>query len=83
MGHQRPDTDSAVSAAVYADLLNALSAEEIFEGIVLGGLSGQTKWLSAEAGTPLPRQVEHLHPCVRPCKSAGRVTTSNDYFKSA
>ncbi len=65
VGHQRPDTDSAVSAAVYADLLNALSDEETFEGIVLGELSGQTKWLFAEAGTPLPRQVEHLHTCVR------------------
>lgn len=65
VGHQRPDTDSAVSAAVYADLLNALSSEETFEGIVLGELSGQTKWLFAEAGTPLPRQVSHLHACVR------------------
>jgi manganese-dependent inorganic pyrophosphatase len=65
VGHQRPDTDSAVSAAVYADLLNSLSQEETFEGIVLGELSGQTKWLFAEAGTPLPRRVNHLHACVR------------------
>lgn len=65
VGHQRPDTDSAVSAAVYADLLNALSHEETFEGIVLGELSGQTKWLFAEANTPLPRRVSHLHACVR------------------
>ena len=65
VGHQRPDTDSAVSAVVYADLLNALSASETFEGIVLGELSGQTKWLFAEAGTPMPRQMDHLHACVR------------------
>ncbi len=65
VGHQRPDTDSAVSAAVYADLLNTLSHDETFEGIVLGELSGQTKWLFAEAGTPLPRHVNHLHACVR------------------
>ncbi len=65
VGHQRPDTDSAVSAAVYADLLNALSHEETFEGIVLGELSGQTKWLFEEAGISLPRQVDHLHTCVR------------------
>lgn len=65
VGHQRPDTDSAVSAAVYADLLNALSHDETFEGIVLGELSGQTKWLFAEAGTPVPRRVNHLHACVR------------------
>lgn len=65
VGHQRPDTDSAVSAAVYADLLNALSQEETFEGVVLGELSGQTKWLFEEAGTSLPRRVDHLHACVR------------------
>ena len=65
VGHQRPDTDSAVSAAVYAVLLNSLSREETFEGLVLGELSAQTKWLFAEAGLPLPRQVSHLHARVR------------------
>ncbi len=65
VGHQRPDTDSAVSAVVYADLLNALKQGETFEGIVLGELSGQTKWLFAEADTPLPRHVNHLLACAR------------------
>ena len=65
VGHQRPDTDSAVSATVYAALLNTLSTSEKFEGIVLGELSVQTKWLFAEAGIPLPRQVSHLHARVR------------------
>lgn len=65
VGHQRPDTDSAVSAAVYADLLNSLSPDEMFEGIVLGELSAQTKWLFAEAGVALPRRVSHLHARVR------------------
>ena len=65
VGHQRPDTDSAVSATVYAALLNTLSTSEKFEGIVLGELSAQTKWLFAEAGIPLPRQVSHLHARVR------------------
>jgi len=64
VGHQRPDTDSAVSAVVYADLLNALSEEETFEGVVLGELSGQTKWLFTEAGVALPRQVSNLHACI-------------------
>lgn len=63
--HQRPDSDSAVYAVVYADLLNALSHKEIYESTVLGDLSRQTKWLFAEAGTPLPRRVNHLHACVR------------------
>ncbi len=65
IGHQRPDTDSAVSASVYAALLNSISCGEKFEGVVLGELSAQTKWLFAEAGIPLPRQVSHLHACVR------------------
>ena len=65
VGHQRPDTDSAVSAVVYAELLNSLSRAEKFEGVVLGELSAQTKWLFAGAGHPLPRQVNHLHARVR------------------
>ena len=65
VGHQRPDTDSAVSAAVYAYLLNSLANGETFEGIALGELSAQTKWLFAEAGIPLPRQTGHLHAIVR------------------
>ena len=65
VGHQRPDTDSAVSAAVYAALLNSLSREETYEGLVLGELSAQTQWLFAEAGLPQPRQVSHLHARVR------------------
>ena len=66
VGHQRPDTDSAVSAVAYAALLNALSPEgETFEGVVLGELSAQAKWLFAEAGMALPRQVSHLHARVR------------------
>ncbi len=65
VGHQRPDTDSAVSAVVYADLLNFLSDGETFEGIVLGDLGEQTRWLFEQAGTALPRKVEHLYACVR------------------
>ena len=65
VGHQRPDTDSAVSATVYAALLNTVSDGEGFEGVVLGELSAQTKWLFAEAEIPLPRQISHLHARVR------------------
>jgi len=65
VGHRRPDTDSAVSAVVYAALLNSLSPAENFEGVVLGELSKQTKWLFAEAKCPLPRVVSHLHARVR------------------
>lgn len=65
VGHQRPDTDSAVSAVVYAALLNSISPGEQFEGVVLSELSAQTKWLFAEASLPLPRQVSHLHARVR------------------
>jgi len=66
VGHQRPDTDSAVSAAVYAALLNATArAGETFEGVMLGEPTAQTKWLFAQAGVKLPRVVSHLHPLVR------------------
>ena len=65
VGHRRPDTDSAVSAVVYAALLNSISPAEKYEGVVLGELSKQTQWLFAEAKIPLPRVINHLHACVR------------------
>ncbi len=66
VGHQRPDTDSAVSATVYASLLNTLAGGDPFhEGVVLAEPTAQTKWLFAEAGVPLPRQISHLHGLVR------------------
>jgi manganese-dependent inorganic pyrophosphatase len=65
VGHQRPDTDSAVSAVVYAALLNSLSSGETYEGVALGELSRQTKWLFAETKIPLPKIVSHLHARVR------------------
>lgn len=66
VGHQRPDTDSAVSAAVYAALLNATArAGETYEGVMLGEPTAQTRWLFAETGVSLPRRISHLHPLVR------------------
>ena len=65
VGHRRPDTDSAVSAVIYASLLNSISPAEKYEGVVLGELSKQTQWLFAEAKIPLPRVINHLHACVR------------------
>ena len=65
VGHRRPDTDSAVSAVVYAALLNSLSTGETYEGVALGELSRQTKWLFAAAEIPLPRIASNLHARVR------------------
>ncbi len=65
VGHVRPDTDSAVSAAVYASLLNTISqGNDWFEGVMAGEPTAQTQWLFHEAGLPLPRIVSHVHPLV-------------------
>ncbi len=62
VGHQRPDTDSAVSASVYADLLNLLNPTQGYhEGVMLGEPTAQARWLFAEANTPLPRVISHTH----------------------
>jgi manganese-dependent inorganic pyrophosphatase len=61
----RPDTDSAVSAAVYASLLNSVSIDGTwFEAVMPGEPTAQTRWLFHEAGIPLPRVVNHVHPLV-------------------
>lgn len=66
VGHQRPDTDSAVSACAYATLLNATThTGEKYEGVMLGEPTAQTRWLFATAGLPEPRQMRHLHYLVR------------------
>lgn len=66
VGHQRPDTDSAVSASVYASLLNKISkGAETYEGVMLGLPTSQTKWLFEQAGVELPRVIDHLHQIVR------------------
>ncbi|MCF7763750.1 MAG: CBS domain-containing protein [Verrucomicrobia bacterium] len=65
IGHQRPDTDSAVSASVYAELLTDLAGgREQFEGVVLGPLSPQATWLFETSGKTPPRQIPDLHPRV-------------------
>lgn len=60
VGHQCPDTDSAVSAVVYAQWLNAKGNGKRYAGIVLGELTSQTKWLFERAQTPLPALVPEL-----------------------
>lgn len=66
VGHQRPDTDSAVSAAVYADLLNLLNHTQGYhEGVMLGEPTAQTRWLFTEANVRLPRVISHTHLLVR------------------
>lgn len=54
-GHQRPDTDAAVSAAVLAKLRRRLDRRRIYEPILLGEPNSQTRWLFKQARTALPR----------------------------
>ena len=60
VGHQRLDTDSAVSAMVHAALLNSIFRDEKFEGVVLGKLSAQAKWLVARKKQFLPEILKRL-----------------------
>jgi manganese-dependent inorganic pyrophosphatase len=65
IGHQRPDTDSAVAAVVYSQLLNKLAGHESHEGVTLDDPGPQARWLFAQAGVSLPRQIEDVFPTVR------------------
>lgn len=60
VGHVRPDADSAVSAAVYAQLLNQLHGPGSHLGVVLGELTPQTSWLFQLAGLPAPAYLPDL-----------------------
>ena len=65
VGHQNPDTDSAVSAVVYAQLCNQLTRSDRYEGVVLGPLNQQSAWLFHESSEPAPRIIEDVYPRVR------------------
>lgn len=64
IGHQRPDTDSAVAAAVYAAMLNQTDATANYEGVVLEDPGPQATWLFETAGIPVPRIIDGVHATV-------------------
>ncbi len=80
-GHLNPDTDSIVSAHVYAELLNILhpakdelpggdSGTPLYQAIRLGPASRQTNWLFDQSGIPMPPLQEDFKWRVRDiCKS--------------
>ena len=53
-GHQNPDTDSAVSAVVAAQLKGLLDPTRLYQPLLLGEPNRQTRWLFQDAGEPLP-----------------------------
>ncbi|MDB6055368.1 MAG: Inorganic diphosphatase [Verrucomicrobiales bacterium] len=60
-GHRRPDTDSVVSAVVYAQLLQSLDRKTKYQSVSLGDFSPQTEWLFEKAGIQLPPIVPDLN----------------------
>jgi len=64
IGHQRPDTDSAVAAAVYARLLSATDSTTRYEGVMLGDPGPQAGWLFESAGVTPPRIIDGIHATV-------------------
>lgn len=64
IGHRRPDTDSAVAAAVYARLKGRIDRACDYEGILLDDPGPQATWLFETAGVPLPAVVEGVHTTV-------------------
>ncbi|GAB5558381.1 MAG: putative manganese-dependent inorganic diphosphatase [Synoicihabitans sp.] len=53
-GHQRPDTDAAVSAHVMAKLRQRLDRRRQYQPLLLGEPNRQTRWLFKQARTALP-----------------------------
>lgn len=53
-GHQRPDTDAAVSAYVMAKLRQRLDRRRLYQPLLLGEANRQTRWLFKQARTVLP-----------------------------
>jgi len=75
-GHQNPDTDTAVSAAVAAQLKGELNPAQTYQPLLLGEANRQTKWLFADAGMPLPPLREDLRYEVRELMAPPVYTTS-------
>jgi len=64
-GHLNPDTDTAVSAVVAAQLKGELDPAHDYQPLLLGEANRQTRWLFANAGVPLPPIRQDLRYEVR------------------
>jgi len=64
IGHRRPDTDSAVAAAVYAELMGEIDPGNDYEGVVLDDPGPQANWLFESAGVAVPRVIEGVYATV-------------------
>lgn len=64
IGHQRPDTDSAVAAAVYSQLLNMTDPSADYEGVLLDDPGPQAGWLFETAALPVPRIIDGVQATV-------------------
>ncbi len=63
-GHQRPDTDAAVSACVAARFKQRLDRTHAYEAIMLGEANAQTRWVFEQARVALPRIRADIRPTV-------------------
>ncbi len=78
IGHQNPDTDSIVSALVYAQLRNQIDGKDRYEGVALGPLNTQSVWLLKQGNTKPPRQVTSIELRVRDLANSTCPTVQND-----
>ncbi|WP_309383918.1 DHHA2 domain-containing protein [Cerasicoccus frondis] len=74
-GHKNPDTDSLVSAHVFAWMLGQESGAPPGLPLRLGEPNPQSAWLFAEAGEPLPELREDCRPTIlEACVSAPTIS---------
>ena len=78
VGHQRPDTDAAVSAAVCASFKQKLDPSHHYEALIQGELNPQSRWLFEKAETPIPTLRHDIRPTVGEAMASPPITIAPD-----
>lgn len=78
VGHQRPDTDAAVSAAVCASFKQRLDSSHHYIPLIQGELNQQSRWLFEKAKVPIPALRHDIRPTVGEAMAVPPITVSPD-----
>lgn len=59
VGHKNPDTDSACSAILFANMVNSTKLNEIYIPATLGKINRETCWVLNRWKVPVPKNILH------------------------
>lgn len=77
-GHKNPDTDSIVSAIVYADLKSKIEKKNKYIPIRIGELNLESKWVLERWNQKTPKYISNLKPIISDLDLASPFTVNKN-----